>query len=479
MIKYIFSKSFLFSPFTFVCCLCLLVATWNAQAQSDESCFEADPNVWEEAWRSCNETTNPNPELDAGHWIQYDFGAVYRLSKSWVWNYNKADALTQGMQNVRVDHSLDGDEWVYLGDFEFAQGTGEAVYGGFAGPDFGLVDARYVLFTALSNWGDEGCTGLSEVKFNLEPQLLQFVPIEFACEAPTEVFAIDILSFEELILWQGEADMYVFRYRVIGEEEWMEIEVDDTEVFLEDLEPNTEYEFQIAALCITENEEGEEIEQLSDFGESYFFTTIEEQEECGYIQSMNFMQFDEEEIVVTWNEVVGSEGYTIRYRIYGEEEWTEEEVDDTWFELYGAWLVDDIIIEFQVESNCEEEGPTGFSESFYVALGDASLEDIEIVGIGDANVTNLDRPMADLQLYPNPAQDMTMALYSSREAGRVHVQILNLSGQLLESMPFTVTEGENRLPITLRDISMGLYILKVIDTDGKESVNKKIVVTGN
>lgn len=53
-----------------------------------------------------------------------------------------------------------------LGSYEFPQGIGQAIYGGFEGFDFGGEYARYVVITANNNWGGS-CYGLAEVKFNL------------------------------------------------------------------------------------------------------------------------------------------------------------------------------------------------------------------------------------------------------------------------------------------------------------------------
>ena len=142
--------------------LLILLGYSLGQAQ----CGDPDPQTWANPWQSCDPAPNPIPARGNGHWIQYDLGAVYRLSKTHVWNSNAAGKTQTGFRNVVVDFSTDGVVWRELGTYTFPQGSGEAVYGGFEGFDFEGQEVRYVLITALDNWGDATCYGLAEIKFS-------------------------------------------------------------------------------------------------------------------------------------------------------------------------------------------------------------------------------------------------------------------------------------------------------------------------
>ncbi|MEM9721201.1 MAG: T9SS type A sorting domain-containing protein [Bacteroidota bacterium] len=126
-----------------------------------------EKTVWDQAWYSCERQPGPGNTDDLTHWILFDFGQVYPLAETHVWNVNKEGELAKGFRQVRVEFSEDSLAWFTLGAFEFEQGTGELGYEGFTGPDFQGSRARYVLLSALSNWGDANCAGLTEVKFNL------------------------------------------------------------------------------------------------------------------------------------------------------------------------------------------------------------------------------------------------------------------------------------------------------------------------
>jgi hypothetical protein len=121
---------------------------------------------WNDAWYSCTAQPNPNPDRGQGHWILYDLRHTYLLGKGKVWNLNVPGRLQDGFREFAVDYSQDGEKWKSLGDFILPQGPGDPLYEGEEVFDFAADTARYVLYTALSNYGGE-CYGLSEMKIDV------------------------------------------------------------------------------------------------------------------------------------------------------------------------------------------------------------------------------------------------------------------------------------------------------------------------
>ena len=122
------------------------------------------------SWLSCNTTTtNPNAaRTSLPHWIKYDFGEVYKLQGSRVWNYNVAAETNKGFKNVVVDYSIDGTTWSSLGStYQWQQAPGESDYSGFSGPNFNNSKARYVLISAIDNYGGT-CSGFSKLTLDAE-----------------------------------------------------------------------------------------------------------------------------------------------------------------------------------------------------------------------------------------------------------------------------------------------------------------------
>jgi len=138
-----------------------------------EACTAPNTTIWNNPWLSCQTTINPNTSRGASHWIRYDLGGTYKLRKMQVWNVNKIGESNKGFKEVVIDYSLNGTSWTQLGNYQFAQGTEAAVYAGVEAANFNGLSARYVLITAISNWGNGSCSGISDVKFNIAPTLLQ------------------------------------------------------------------------------------------------------------------------------------------------------------------------------------------------------------------------------------------------------------------------------------------------------------------
>jgi hypothetical protein len=121
---------------------------------------------WTDGWVSCVETESPNIKRDPGHWIMYDFGDQYSLHESTIWNFNVPDTTNRGMQDIVVDYSNDGQNWIEVTEFTVPEAPGSAFYQGTEGPNFEGVVARFVLISVLNNYGDSDCVGMSELRIN-------------------------------------------------------------------------------------------------------------------------------------------------------------------------------------------------------------------------------------------------------------------------------------------------------------------------
>lgn len=101
-------------------------------------------------------------------WIQYQFDRVYKLDEMWVWNHNTGveSVVGVGFKDVTIEYSVNGTDWLALGDFEFAQADSADGYAHNTTVDFTGVAAEYVRLTPKSNWGGIAVQyGLSEVRF--------------------------------------------------------------------------------------------------------------------------------------------------------------------------------------------------------------------------------------------------------------------------------------------------------------------------
>jgi hypothetical protein len=123
------------------------------------------------AWESCNNAANPNTARAANQrWIKYDFGEPYLINGTRIWNYNVAGDTDKGFKNVMIDYSLNGTTWTPLSTtpYTWNQASGIADYAGFLGPNFGGQKIRYLLISAVDNYGDAVCSGFSKITFDAQ-----------------------------------------------------------------------------------------------------------------------------------------------------------------------------------------------------------------------------------------------------------------------------------------------------------------------
>ncbi len=118
------------------------------------------------SWLSCTSSFNPVSQLGNSHWIQFEFDEVKAIEGLKIWNMNHPNLLTAGIRTLRIDASMDGIQWMAVDTLDLEEGRSDKSYTGQAIDDFNSFEARHVVFTALSTFGN-ACAGLTEVRFNL------------------------------------------------------------------------------------------------------------------------------------------------------------------------------------------------------------------------------------------------------------------------------------------------------------------------
>jgi PKD repeat protein len=79
------------------------------------------------------------------------------------------------------------------------------------------------------------------------------------------------------------------------------------------------------------------------------------------------------------------------------------------------------------------------------------------------------------EIYPNPATDKINISVSATRDISIIVSIYDMTGQVVETMSFPLKTGENRLKINSREMSSGIYYMKILTPDGS-AVTKKFIV---
>lgn len=128
-----------------------------------------EDNSWEDVWTSCQTSPSPNPIRTQSHWLQYDLGHLYPLASLHIWNANQPDLTDRGIREMILDYSEDGQAWTEWGMIQVPQAPGKNYYSGFQVADFGVLRARYLLFTVTQSWGASDCVSLHEVSMKVAP----------------------------------------------------------------------------------------------------------------------------------------------------------------------------------------------------------------------------------------------------------------------------------------------------------------------
>lgn len=372
----------------------LLYSIMLSAAISAQTCFEADASIWENTWASCSTSQNPKVEYGQTHWIQYDLGSVRKLSRSWIWNTNDPDELDRGFRDVKIDYSLDGNEWTHWGEMQFPQGMGTAVYGGFPGPDMLGIEARYVLLTATSNYGDASCAGLAEVKFNLLPNA-EGAPEDGLyenCAAITDIEVEVVAEDAVLLLWEAEdsEQLYIVEYRLTGTSEWLTALGEDDAAYIENLIPLETYEYRVMTVCQT---------QLSEPTIGIF--TLDGSGSCPYIEQVIIDWVGTTEAFLWWT-VDGEATYEYILTLFPEDDpSTQMEIPVNEPELLLEALLPSTTYKFFVTIICEAETRiTGTATFTTRAEGEEAcktVEDISLDELGAITATfSWEAPAEDL-----------------------------------------------------------------------------------
>ena len=438
-------------------------------AHAQNECFEPDASIWLDTWKSCQESQGPNPNRSASHWIHYDFGGIQSLSKSWIWNTNEPGALETGIQEVVVDYSLDGENWQEWGEFTFEMGTGEAIYGGFAGPDFEGLEAQHVLITVLSNFGDPNCAGLSEIKFNLfyDQFLPETLDKEPNCDAPDYSQAAGIAGNISIILWhESENDQgYGIRIREVGSEEWLNYPVDEAVVYLDVLETGKSYEYQLRTWCN---------ESWTQYSDTFQFTAIDHQLICGPPIASQIYFFSPLNAAIIWNLVPNVNRYRLQYREQGEETWTIVDVENLFYSIPN--LKAGSIYEYQVQALCGDTW-SEFSESRFFNAGTALEYGYFIEEDMTTDVINLQASI-DIKVHPNPFHESIQLEYDSDESDILHVDVFDANGKKIWRDIFRTMPGMNQMNLDLPYLSDGIYMVQVSSIQSRGVFSEKLVKAG-
>ncbi len=412
--------------------------------------FEPDASIWLDPWTSCEVKDNPNFEYGSSHWLMYDLGVVRHLSKTWIWNINDPGKLDMGFDKVNVDYSLDGVDWVNWGTMSFPRANGDAVYGGFPGPDLVGIQAQFVLLTAISNHGDANCFGLTEVKFNLLQEVAPADnpddPDDPKCAAVQEVEIIWEepnlrLQWEEIA---GATEYEIFIYDENDEyyEEFI-VEENFLEIFIEEVPWGETFFIEIITLC-----DEDEMES------NVFEYTFEDQEDCQDPENLTAVP-EETSVTLYWNDMGAVEYIITIYNDNFEEEYTTTETY-----LFVDMLDEGTSYYATVSVLCNDEYYTSEEIEFSteIVLNTEDVEAKEFVSV-----------------YPNPFSGRVFLDVEGNRNDIMTLKISDLTGRTLYRNVYHTQRGTNQIEIDLFDLPSGVYLMESLMLSDRRRDTQKLI----
>jgi hypothetical protein len=111
--------------------------------------------------------------------LTFDLGSICALTSINIWQYNSYLGTEYGVKDFDILKSIDGVDFEFVRSATLAKSPGGSIP-----PQIFDIDteARYIKLKILSNHGDEGFTGLSEVQFSGTPAIEYQPPDTFGIE---------------------------------------------------------------------------------------------------------------------------------------------------------------------------------------------------------------------------------------------------------------------------------------------------------
>ncbi|MGD9007805.1 MAG: fibronectin type III domain-containing protein, partial [Desulfobacteraceae bacterium] len=134
------------------------------------------------------------------------------------------------------------------------------------------------------------------------------------CVVPSGLDATDIEETSAILNWGtvSAAQSYDIRYKKRSDSSWISTSSSTDSVMINDLTAETEYEFQVRAVCS---------DGTSDYSSSANFTTLAANQECSVPSGIDATDIEETSATLNWGTVSSAQSYDIRYKECSDSSW--------------------------------------------------------------------------------------------------------------------------------------------------------------
>lgn len=286
-----------------------------------------------------------------------------------------------------------------------------------------------------------------------QPQFASYIDLPvfgqplYVCEAPDNLWADSLGNFEVNLNWSQVPG--AIEYKIVFSEDgliWDTTTINGVGFLVEDLEPFTQYYWQVAADCNSNNWSA--------------IDTLKTLEYCDVPQEVWVEAITDSSAIVAWNEVPYAFDYNVHLVL--DESLTIFNTLDTF--LYLHPLLADTLYEIFIESVCETEDL--FSDTLNFSTLVAPIEE-------DTNETSIFM-MSDggsVQVYPNPFSDKIIIKFNSPSAKNLVLRIYSIEGKMIHQSALNLS-GAGQHQVNVANLSTGYYLLEIESETGERFTNK-------
>ncbi len=247
------------------------------------------------------------------------------------------------------------------------------------------------------------------------------------------------------------AEKYKLRYRAFGSTAaWTEKKNTVSYIFLNQLAPNTTYEYNVKTVC-----DG----STSAWSPLAYFTTADDL--CDRPIPVVTFFAPTTEVHFDWVRYTDDLKYKLRYKTNGSS-WVERISTSSHYEEN---LVAGATYKYKTKTKCST-GWTNWSNTNSFTVPTSLLREVASSPI----VTN----ETSLQLFPNPTNGQTTIVMDLSEAQKVRINLIDLTGKTLKEWNTNLEAGTQNITVDLSAYPKGMYMIKV--ESGTTFLTQKLII---
>ena len=136
----------------------------------------------------------------------------------------------------------------------------------------------------------------------------------------------------------------------------------------------------------------------------------------------------------------------------------------------APWMVRDILAQTAIHDNFTGAGSNNTFGAGKINAYQAVKMSMQYTGVG-----GVARNALACTAYPNPATASFRISYLGEKAGTLNVVVYDLTGRAIRQFAWIVQSGYNTLPVQMRDMPAGAYLVRVTDAAGAASTLRVVM----